>query len=203
MTKYLKIIAQYSFTIFLTIFIACNASKPQENNAACQFVGTVKDMRGLDGCQFLIITESGEKLLPTRVPEGFTLQGGQEIKFGYQEAEAMASICMAEDKTVEVTCIELLNEESTQKQECLNIENAIKVDWMVAAIDQYAPLQIVKYRYRTNSWAYLFKGKKHYLYDCQGTLICESEDTSSSRCMSKIGANKVGVVIWQGEGVND
>ncbi len=203
MTKYGKIIPHHLFVFLLTIFLACNASKPTENSTSCQEMGTVKDMRGLDGCQFLIITEEGAKLLPSRVPEDFTFQDGQQIKFGYQETEAMASICMAEDKIVEITCIELVSAGTTDYVECLNIENPADVDWMVTAIDERAPTQIVKYRYRTNSWAYLFKGKKTYLYDCKGALICESDDATSARCMNKIGANKVGVVIWQGEGVND
>ncbi|GJM32972.1 MAG: hypothetical protein DHS20C18_19730 [Saprospiraceae bacterium] len=185
------------------IFVGCNATKITDNEASCQHKGTVKDMSDLDGCQFLIITEKGEKLLPLNMPDDFPLKDGQQIKFSFRDADAMASICMAEDKIVEITCIKLLQDTYSQNEECLNIEHPAEVGWMKKAIEDLNPDQVVKYPFQTTTWAYLFKGKNTYLYGCTGKLICNTSGPSTESCLKKIGTNKVGTVIWQGEGVND
>ena len=93
----------------LTFFLNCK-TKPtvlKDEQSKCKTVATVKDFTGLDGCTFLIILENGDKLLPAKLNnESFTFRDGQKIRFDYKEMKDAMSICMAEKKIIEVTCIE-------------------------------------------------------------------------------------------------
>ena len=61
----------------------------------------------MDGCQLLIVTEDGKKLLPGQMLDtDFQLAAGQKISFDYRPIDMM-SVCMTEDLIVEITCIRL------------------------------------------------------------------------------------------------
>ena len=93
----------------LTCFLSCKTKPEASKNeqSKCKTTATVKDFSGLDGCTFLIILENGDKLLPAKLnDESFSFRDGQKIRFDYKEMKDAMSICMAEKKIVEVTCIE-------------------------------------------------------------------------------------------------
>lgn len=100
------------FALTLGIVACCTPKKVKddpvpENRTTCLTAGTVKDMRGLDGCTFLIILENGQKLLPARLPDpDFQFREGQKVRFDYKKSTAGASICMAEDMIVDISCLE-------------------------------------------------------------------------------------------------
>lgn len=124
-----------SLLLHLIIFIAllvslnsCGLTNPEAEVApdTCTTLATVKDMRGLDGCGFILVLDNGEKLEPInngRIQQPATtlqikncwvlpqadpaLADGQRVKIGYKEVSG-ASICMI-GKTVELTCITVVS----------------------------------------------------------------------------------------------
>ena len=104
------IICSFLLLISLLFFPSCQTKKPLTSNEGCQVEGTVKEI-GLAGCRFLIELKSGERLFPaeTNFPN-FAYKAEQRIRFSYKEIKDAMSICMAEDKIVEITCIENIKE---------------------------------------------------------------------------------------------
>ena len=94
--------------VFLTwVLFSCNPTKPL-NNQDCTTIGTIKDHSGLDGCKFLIHLENGDRLEPAEISDKrFELKNGMKIKFSYELATDLMSICMG-GKLVRVTCIQEL-----------------------------------------------------------------------------------------------
>jgi hypothetical protein len=109
--------------VFIVLLISLNScaliDRQQEvAPAGCDTFATIKDLRGLDGCGFVLVLDNGQKLEPV-VTIQFTcatgldqkwpsLMGmepvdGKRVKIGYKEAKH-PSICMV-GKTVELTCI--------------------------------------------------------------------------------------------------
>ena len=194
------LINMLAFSVLL-LFMACNTSKKSKGNESCEQMATVQDFSGLDGCGILIVLDNGDKYLPIADEfEGKKLQAGQKISFGYKEAEAMASICMAESKIIELTCLNILEEGIPEKIPCDDINEPMSKEWMAKLLKSHQPEQVIKYNYRTDGWAYLFTGKKVYLYDCQGTLICENAEGSTEECTKLVMPGAKGKIIWQGEG---
>lgn len=105
--------------IFIMLLFSLNSCAEKElPGTNCATLATVKDMRGLDGCGFVLVLDNGRKLEPVypdrgwcgTVPdeqltalERFTLQDGQRVAIGYQESPR-PSVCMV-GQTVEITCI--------------------------------------------------------------------------------------------------
>ena len=198
----LHILLSVSFFSSLILLTACKTSKSSGDYSKCTTNGTVQDFSGLDGCSLLIVLENGDKYLPTN-PEvdGKVLKAGQNIQFGYKEGEDMVSICMSESKIVELTCLNILEEAPIpEKIPCLDITKPMEVTWMAKMIKSHQPEQILKYAYRTDGWAYLFKGKETLMYDCQGTLVCEK---SESDCLKLVMPGAKGQIIWQDLGNNE
>ena len=185
--------------LFALVVIGCNTTKDTNNPSACKTNGTVEDLTGLDGCGLLIVLENGDKYLPTTNDfEGKTLAAGQKISFGYKEAEAMASICMAESKIVELTCLTILAENPIpEKIPCLDITKPMEIEWMAKAIKSHQPKTITKYAYRTDGWAYILKGKEVHMYDCQGTLVCSDESGDIAPCAKLTMPGATGALIWE------
>lgn len=107
-----KISLVNTFILFslLSICLAATCRQNSGDQTACNTQGQVEDFTGLDGCQLLIVTEDGKKLLPGRILDSnVTLAAGQRIRFDYRPVE-MASICMAEDLIVEITCLQVIDQ---------------------------------------------------------------------------------------------
>ena len=191
----------YILSALLLAFItACYPKKETSNSTTpgkCDTMATVKDFTGLDGCKLLIVLDNGDKLLPAKVNDkSFTLKDGQRIKLGYKKIDGMASICMAEKMSIEVTCIELVSEDIPAKPECFETKNPMSVGWMKAKVRDLAPSQIIRYDF-LDGWAYLYKtdSKRNYVYDCQGNLLCEIE-TDIRQCKRQMNDPDAGMLIY-------
>lgn len=197
----MKLLSFFSICLILSLsHSACGPQKNLTDNGHCLHSGVIKDFAGLDGCGLMIIDEKGQKLLPVKFPEQpLELKDGQKIKFDYTEVEAM-SICMAEDKIVEVTCLKVIKE---TEEQCLDIAQPMRVDWMKSIINNSQPEQIIKYPIENEQWLYLFKGNPVLVFDCYGVKVCDSEETEISKCMNMLPEGAAGQVIWQREYKND
>ena len=204
------------FSVLLLMF-SCNANKPATspeggtvsipNTTKCKIKGIVKDFSGLDGCTFLIELENGERWLPVAVnDESFQLRDDQAILFGYQEATDMVSICMAESKMIEITCISEITkpEDRPVVPTCYDIENVADAPWMAEVVKTLQPFRIMKYTY-LDGWAYLMLSKKgRKFYDCQGTDLCPPEKGDADNCLNQhLKLLSDGKTIYQAEPSND
>ncbi len=102
--------------ILLSAVTSCQHHElPQAN--ACGIFATIKDLRGLDGCGFILELDNGEKLepvystgwcgtppLPAPAIENIQFIDGKRVSVSYKELEDRVSICMV-GKVVEITCI--------------------------------------------------------------------------------------------------
>jgi len=110
------------------------------------------------------------------------------------------SICMAEDKIVRVTCIQLVQDDSRAAiPPCDKVNEVDKESWLTPLIATHRPREIIRYKYKTNGWAYLFTGKEFYLYDCQGTFI--KKETTAEACLAgEVTMPDTRKVIFRSEG---
>jgi hypothetical protein len=96
--------------LFIGSLTGCSEQAATPESPACQTKATVKDLRGLDGCSYVLVLESGEKLeplldagQPSPTIKGIVLRDGMHVTLSYQERNDYGSICMV-GKIVEVTC---------------------------------------------------------------------------------------------------
>ena len=111
---------KYFFIIILigSIF-SCTSTKTQDGEGdetavprevitkpSCGTLATVKDNSGLDGCGFIIILDSGQRLEPLVMEDkNFKFHDDQRIRLNYEQEREMMSVCMG-GMGVKVTCIE-------------------------------------------------------------------------------------------------
>jgi hypothetical protein len=189
-------------TIFLMVTLfSCKTGNQQPTT--CNTLATVKDYTGLDGCSLLIQLDDGTLLEPQSTKIGdLQLTDGQRITIDYQIIEDAASICMTGDHIVNITCAQIVQSPIPNIKECHDVTDPMTVDWLKEAVLQHRPVQVVKYIFRTDGWAYLLKGDQCFMYSCQGFLICETKDADARPCiqMADAESRKRGQVIWQSEG---
>lgn len=94
----------------LSLLGGCRPSQPLVTTPPappCTHEGTVRDFTGLDGCGLMIVMADGRRLEPASLPDSsFTLREGQQIRFSYQSAPELMSVCMG-GPLVHLTCIAL------------------------------------------------------------------------------------------------
>ena len=88
----------------------CAERAASPESPVCEKKATVKDLRGLDGCGYVLVLESGEKLepvldegQPSPTLKGIVLRDGMQVTLSYRELNDRGSICMV-GNIVEVTC---------------------------------------------------------------------------------------------------
>jgi len=200
------------YLLLLSSVLLLGASKcgDKKGQSACTELGTIKDFTGLDGCKMMIVLDNGEKLQPVNYDKSKLdqeLKDGQRIKFAYKEVDDMVSNCMA-GKMVEVTCIEFLEMAKPSrpagtggikpiKIPCVETLDPYYKEWMVMAMETTRAYQVIRYRYRTDGWAYYFIGPtENRMFDCQGTLICECS-AKDSKCDNQAKNYSKELVIWE------
>ena len=156
--------------------------------------GILKDLSGLDGCQWMIHTEDELRLQPIKWPSKIPeLKNGLAIRFVYREIHDVMTICMAGDKVVEIVEVELI---PSSEESCLEIIDPYRVSWMTKLVEQEITYSITRYRYE-DSYAFYFQtGQKNYLYDCDGNFICEVPARVMNECAETISTLADGTVIW-------
>ena len=77
--------------ICLSIYlVACH-----KNDCNGTFEATIIDLKGLDGCGFVIELSNGERLEPTNLNDfSINIQDGQKVWISYTPNTQMMSICM-------------------------------------------------------------------------------------------------------------
>ncbi len=197
----------YLFLLVLTFLFSCDQKKAQNSipvEATCATHVMVKDYSGMDGCQFLLVTNEGDKFLPVSWPKmDFELKNNQSIKIGYTEVQDAVSICMMESKSVIVICVEFIAQTGgvkPAKKECAKVDKPFDADWLATIAKKYNPYQIDRYDYLGSRYAYYIDiGKKKMLYDCSGYLICEVEGKALNDCTNKVKELRGKKTIWQKE----
>lgn len=110
---------RYSLVVLLYVLIlllvgtvtGCSEPVASPKCSDCGTKATVKDLRGLDGCSYVLVLESGEKLepifdagQPTPTLKSIVLHDGMRVTLSYQEKNDRGSTCMV-GKIAEVTCL--------------------------------------------------------------------------------------------------
>ncbi len=188
----------FFYLIVVILWTDCGTSKTATVAKSCDSQGTIVNMVGLDGCQWMLVTDEGVKLLPQKWPENFEPKDNLSVRFHFTEVKDAMSICMAEDKIVTIDCVEPLAGKPA-KPTCYNTVNPMEVKWMRIAMTKNGTNIIEKYNY-LDKYAYLFKGVNldNDLYDCQGTLLCSYREIEQNACSQMLVDLGGGSVIWRG-----
>ncbi|MEL6866213.1 MAG: hypothetical protein AAFP19_17420 [Bacteroidota bacterium] len=82
------------------------------------------------------------------------------------------------------------------KKECVETSKPMEIEWMKDKIAAHQAQSVERYIY-LDGFAYFFKGqsKRSFLYDCQGTFLCEVE-VSLRQCSRKVANPDNGQTIW-------
>ncbi|AYA35952.1 hypothetical protein D3Y59_02120 [Hymenobacter oligotrophus] len=97
------------FALLLTqAAFTCDKENPEPTNCEdCTTLATVRDLKGLDGCGYVLELPDGKRLEPSgKLWQDLAKQDGAKVKVSY-EPEPRASICMV-GETVKVTCLRRL-----------------------------------------------------------------------------------------------
>ncbi|MDR4988416.1 MAG: hypothetical protein RG741_06215 [Bacteroidales bacterium] len=95
-----NLLRAWLFIMPLLVLTACPDEKCEDGVR-----GMLLDYSGLDGCQWIIELESGERLEPVNLHEfSLELKDGLPVSLSYTVAEDMISICMV-GKMIRISCI--------------------------------------------------------------------------------------------------
>jgi len=211
-----------SISILILLFISCDTTKPttaegstatpptQEKtlaavkevptSGACEETALIKDMRGTDGCEWLLELDDGTRVLPAAMPKiDFEFENNVLVKIGYMEVKDGMSACMAENKIVNITCIEKVAKTGgirPAKNGCDKLNGPFDAGWMKDLVIKHKPTKIDRYNHLDGFAYYLQSATKSYLYDCTGALLCEVEGKASNDCTKKIKSMSEKFTIW-------
>jgi hypothetical protein len=111
----------YILLLLLSLALLGSVTSCQNNEIAlpnsCGTMATIRDLRGLDGCGFVLELENGERLepvydlgfcgtppLPAPTINNVNFADGKRVSIAYKVLPDRGSICMV-GKVVEITCI--------------------------------------------------------------------------------------------------
>ena len=111
----------YILLLLLSLALLGTVTSCQKNDLAlpnaCGTLATIRDLRGLDGCGFVLELENGERLEPVLnsncwdpsyqyapTIENVRFMDGKQVSIAYTVLPDRGSICMV-GKVVEITCI--------------------------------------------------------------------------------------------------
>jgi hypothetical protein len=184
-----------------TVDTKVSVAEEASNNKDCDTQAMVQDASGMDGCRFLFILDSGEKLLPNEMPlMDFKLAGNQLVNISYTVIEDGVSACMMENQIVKVNCIEFITQTGgvrPAKKECVKVDNYNESKWLKYIAADMSPHMITRFAYLTDGWAYLIdNGVQKKLIDCQGREVCTLLGKAGGPCYDKIRNLGKGEVIY-------
>jgi len=191
----------------LIVALSCNSTKSTSTNTTeeskipegCSELVTAKDFSGLDGCTMMFINANGEKLLLAENIPGYEIEAGKKYSIGYVVLEGMASICMAEDYIIKLSCIEMFGEQSIQA--CLPSENGIDNSFLKSLIDKNEVARIERFNYGTGFAYKVNSPYKSWLYNCRGKELCAGDLKTFSECFATFRPElKNPKIIFQAEG---
>ncbi len=111
MSDHVRIVdTKYSFLrplLIVFVMLALLASKCGDTK--CDVFARVSDQSGLDGCGLLFELEDDSLLLPANL-ESFdiNLEEGDTVAISYEIIPDAMSVCMRENATITLTCLEVI-----------------------------------------------------------------------------------------------
>lgn len=169
-------------------------SLPAARNT-CETVGEVWDFDGLDACQLLIQTTEGHLFAVASLPQGYELEGGTRIRFGFRYAEGEGSACGREDALIRITCMQLLRGSSGFSRPFVCEAFDEPAIWVQELIEELRANYVTRFPWKDNRYVYLFETSDgQYLYDCQGFLLCQPK----TNCLRFIEDFSLGKLIYEG-----
>jgi len=162
----------------------CN--RPPEDGVECSFLVCAKDYTGTDGCGILLQLQDVTKLLATNLQQFAPTAGeGDTLRISYELAEDVVSICMAENKIVQLTCSELISKE----QDCPDMVDPYRFAWSKRVMTELDPRQVESLIIGQQK-GYRFVGAaQSSIYTCRGDLLCFYPNGDQEACkdiLSKI-----------------
>jgi len=189
--------AGYAPTIYQPLPTSDRRTPPPLPTAAnqCDFVGEVWDFTGQDGCGLLVETTDGSLFNVAGLPQGYFLEGGTRIRFGFSYVEDGASVCMHEDAIIRITCMQLLRESSGFPYPIVCEVHKEPSEWIHELIQDLGALYVTRFPWRDERNVYLFEtAAGQYLYDCRGFLLCQPK----KNCLQFIEDFSQGELIYEG-----
>ena len=155
-----------------------------KNALDCETVAIVRNMTGLDGCQWLFELGNGAKLLATNQDSlSFVMKDGALVMLGYQPVPDAASICMHESQIVRITCIIGAGAQQYRtiaRLDCQPMVDPFDIAWSRELLQRNNPDQVHELSWDTGSLYYHFEMKdRQEVYDCSGKLLCAGSISSN------------------------
>ena len=160
----------------------------------CETVAEVRDNTELDGCQQLLETAQGHLLLVGSLSGGYELLSGARVRFGFEYIQDAVSICMTEDATIRVTCVQQIREPSIFPRPIVCESHDRVSEWLYELAQYLTANYITRVPWTDGRTAYFFESSEgQYLYDCQGYLLCRAP----RNCLQFIDDLSQGVLIYE------
>lgn len=202
---------RYFIGFLVLVVLGCGSSKKGNNvggTTGCTVVGTMKNYSeaGMDGCDFVIVDERGNKYQPVNNTSGKDLEHNVRVRFGYRELKDVMTTCMM-GVPVELTCLEVLSKVATVTDGASVGDPCSApptdpnlVDWMRVVIERSKADEVWLYSYE-GRLAYFFKVTKccdfqSYLHACDGTRLCTDGGITGGNCVQLEKKMKKDRVIW-------
>lgn len=113
MRDHVRIKGTKYFTLnpLLIVFVLLPLLAGKCGDAKCDVFARVSDQSGLDGCGLLFELEDSSLLLPTNLDDfDLPLTEGDTVSISYKVIPDAMSVCMRENATITLTCIELISD---------------------------------------------------------------------------------------------
>ncbi len=162
---------------------------------SCEAVGEVWDFDGLDACGLLIQTTEGHLFAVASLPQGYQLERGSRIRFGFRYTEGESAPCSRADAMIRITCMQLLRGSSGFPRPfvCQSFEEPSA--WLQELVIDLRANYLTRFPWKDGRFVYLFETSDgQYLYDCQGFLLCQPK----SNCLRFIEDFSLGKLIYEG-----
>lgn len=162
---------------------------------SCETVGEVWNFDGLDGCGLLLQTTQGHLFAVNGLPQGYVLENGMRIRFGFSYLESEAERCTRQDALIRITCMQVLRESSGFDRPFVCQAYDTPTAWLKVLAQELRANYITRFPWAGERFVYLFETSDgQYLYDCQGLLLCRPK----SNCLKFIDDFSLGKLIYEG-----
>lgn len=172
-----------------------NRLPPATNS--CEFVGEVWDFANLDGCGYLLETTEGHIFRVSGLPQGYFLENGARIRFGfrYDEGDAVND-CPHQDAVIRITCMQGLRSSSGFERPFVCESFDKPSEWIQELILDLGATYVTRFPWDGDRVVYLFESPGgQFLYDCQGFVLCQPKQN----CLKFIDDFSLGKQIYGDE----
>lgn len=164
---------------------------------SCEFVAEVWDFVDLDGCGILLETTEGNIFRVSGLPQGYFLENGARIRFGfrYDEGDA-ANDCPHQDAVIRITCMQGLRSASGFERPFVCESFDEPSEWIQELILDLGATYVTRFPWDGDRIVYLFESPGgQFLYDCQGFVLCQPKQN----CLKFIDDFSLGKQIYGDE----